>query len=117
MSTKKTIQINPELFKLTGNRTRKNRIETPELKLTPLVSPNNLKSKLLNRIKEHKMQELKQKNKETSSENNGRNNDFYESNSPVIMSNENSDNSDDELEMNYIDNNRIVSNNKNEKTS
>jgi hypothetical protein len=46
-----------------------------------------------------------------------RNNDFYESNSPVIMSNENSDNSDDELEMNYIDNNRIVSNNKNEKTS
>ena len=48
MSTKKTIQINPELFKLPGssNKTRKNR-EKKELTLTPIVSPNKLKSKLL----------------------------------------------------------------------
>jgi hypothetical protein len=58
MSTKKTIQINPELFKITGNKTKKNR-ERKELTLSPSVSPNNLKNKLLNRIKEHKMNETK----------------------------------------------------------
>jgi hypothetical protein len=57
MSTKKTIQINPELFKMPGNRTKKTR-EKKELPLAPIISPNNLKSKLLNRIKEHKMKEL-----------------------------------------------------------
>jgi hypothetical protein len=36
-----------------------------------------------------------------------RNNDVYESNSPIIMSNENSDNSDDELDIEYLHSNHI----------
>ena len=66
MSTKKTIQINPELFKMPGNRTKKNR-ERKELTLNPVVSPNNLKNKLLKRIKDHKNQELKKTNTNTLS--------------------------------------------------
>ena len=60
MSTKKTIQINPELFKLpgNGNKTRKNR-EKRELTLTPIVSPNKLKTKLLKRIQDFKKNEIK----------------------------------------------------------
>ena len=46
---KKTIKINPDLFKMSGNKTRKNR-ETPVMALNPLVSPSNLKNKLLKRI-------------------------------------------------------------------
>ena len=61
---KKTIQINPELFKIpgTGSRTRKNRGESQkDLVLTPVVSPGTLKNKLLRRIKEHKLKEINSK--------------------------------------------------------
>ena len=61
MSTKKTIQINPELFKLPGNRTRKQR-ERKKIPINPVVTPNNIKNKLLQRIKEHKNNELKMHN-------------------------------------------------------
>ena len=58
-NTKKTIQINPELFKIPGaSKTRKNK-EKKELKLTPVITPTNLKNKLLKRIKDHKLQETK----------------------------------------------------------
>lgn len=56
MSTKKTIQINPELFKMTKTKKKK---EKKELTINPVISPNNIKNKLLKRIKEHKTNELK----------------------------------------------------------
>jgi len=66
MSTKKTIQINPELFKIPG-KTKKNR-EKKELSIAPILNPNNLKNKLLKRIKEHKQTEIKNSHNTTSSD-------------------------------------------------
>lgn len=57
MSTKKTIQINPDLLKSWG-KTKKNRGKK-DLSINPVINPNNLKNKLLKRIKEHKNKELK----------------------------------------------------------
>ena len=67
-NTKKTIQINPELFKIPGGaKTRKNR-EKKEVStmLNPIISPNNLKNKLLKRIKDHKMKETGSKSSPSS---------------------------------------------------
>ena len=73
-NTKKTIQINPELFKIPGSaKTRKNR-EKKELSLTPIISSNNLKTKLLKRIKEHKTKETNTKGTSGSNSNSNNNN-------------------------------------------
>ena len=66
MSTKKTIQINPELFRMGGNKSRKVR-EKKDLVIAPIVTPNTLKNKLLKRIKEHKNSELSTKTTTNSS--------------------------------------------------
>ena len=67
MSTKKIIQINPELFRLSGSKTRKTR-DKKELTLTPIVKPNVIRNNLLKRIKEHKTNEINA-NKHASSPN------------------------------------------------
>ena len=70
MSTKKTIQINPELFKIGGNKTRKIR-EKKDMVINPIISPNNLKNKFLRQINEHKKKEINDNN---NKKNNGKNN-------------------------------------------
>ena len=71
MSTKKTIQINPELFKMGGNKTRKVR-EKKDMVINPIISPNNLKNKFLRQINEHKKKEINDIN--NNIKNNGKNN-------------------------------------------
>ena len=54
----KTISINPSLFSVgSHSRSKKNRDKKEKNKVTPLISPNILKNKLLKRIKEHKKKE------------------------------------------------------------
>ena len=53
MSSSKTIKINPELFKVSGRRSRKTTEKPPK----PVISPEQLKSKLIARVKQHKRDE------------------------------------------------------------
>jgi hypothetical protein len=67
-SIKKTIQINPALFNL--SKTRKNHHSgskggSGEKKAAPLISPNQLKTQLLRRIKEHKHRENREKDNDS----------------------------------------------------
>lgn len=58
MSSNKTISINPELFSLSKSRSRTRKTkEKLDKSIKPIVNPNALKKKLLNRIKEHKQKE------------------------------------------------------------
>jgi hypothetical protein len=57
--TKKTIKINPELFKssLSSDKTRKNREKKPKPSIPITLNESSLKKQFLNRIKEHKNKE------------------------------------------------------------
>jgi hypothetical protein len=52
--TNKTISINPNLFSLTGSKSKKNREKKQNPIIRPLISPKVLKRKFLDRIKAHK---------------------------------------------------------------
>lgn len=52
------IQVNPELFKMGGNRTRKAGKTEKVVVPKPLISPHSVKNKLLNRLQERKKNEI-----------------------------------------------------------
>lgn len=54
-STKKTIKINPELFKMSSSKKTNDKAKTIKNRggTNPIVRPNKIKKKLLERIKEH----------------------------------------------------------------
>uniref|UniRef100_A0A6C0EVD4 Uncharacterized protein n=1 Tax=viral metagenome TaxID=1070528 RepID=A0A6C0EVD4_9ZZZZ len=57
---KKTIKINPEIFNLSGGRSKK-MTEKKRHTQPLLINPNSLKKQFLNRIKEHKIKEKREK--------------------------------------------------------
>lgn len=65
--TNKTISINPALFTLGGSKTKKQKEKKKKPNVIPSISPNVLKKKLLNRIKEHKQKESQEINKNNKS--------------------------------------------------
>lgn len=74
--SKKTIKINPELFQLSSDKTKKNREKKQRPLIPPIINPNSIKKQLLNKIKEHKTQEKKDLDKKKSNEDTSMNRDF-----------------------------------------
>ena len=112
MSTLKSIQINPDLFRL-GNKTRKT---TNRPMPKPLINPNVLKNKLLTRIKEHKnaehnRTEISVKNNFRKSRGGNRNN--INSNSINVNTNELKDSMEYFSELDKIDNQKYAIHNQN----
>ena len=58
---KKTIKINPEIFNLSGGRSKKITEKKQRHSQPLLINPNSLKKQFLNRIKEHKIREKREK--------------------------------------------------------
>ena len=58
---KKTIKINPEIFNLSGGRSKKMTEKKQRHTQPLLINPNSLKKQFLNRIKEHKIKEKREK--------------------------------------------------------
>lgn len=56
---KKTIQVNPELFKMGGNRSRKAGRAEKVVVPKPIISPDSVKKKLLSRLQQRKNAEIK----------------------------------------------------------
>lgn len=73
MSTKKTIQINPELFNINKTRKKKEKHIQPK----PLIKSNSLKKALLKRIKHHAKNREKNHEKQNVSNDEKFSNDFH----------------------------------------
>jgi len=66
---KKTIKINPELFQISSEKTKKARSKKNRPLLPALVNPNSIKKQLLHKIKEHKTQEKSEVDKKKNKDN------------------------------------------------
>jgi hypothetical protein len=77
--SKKTIKINPELFHISSEKTRKNRDKKNRPVLSPIINPNSIKKQLLNKIKEHKSQEKKQNEDKSTKDDTEFNDEFNDS--------------------------------------
>uniref|UniRef100_A0A6C0LCY9 Uncharacterized protein n=1 Tax=viral metagenome TaxID=1070528 RepID=A0A6C0LCY9_9ZZZZ len=67
--SKKTIKINPELFQISSEKTKKVRSKKNKPVLPALVNPNSIKKQLLHKIKEHKTQEKSEVDKKKNKDN------------------------------------------------
>ena len=72
----KTIRINPELFNISGNKTKKK--DKKEINIKSLITPNNLKNNFLKKVKKHKNEITSTKPLAKESTNKTYTDEFYE---------------------------------------